>query len=378
MPGARSRQRIRRALVVGALVAQERDQVARRRKADAEHLGLGGLVPELVDRQRREPRPLRQQPDRARVGELPLACGDQDPRIGLARPHSQACLALVGGNRRIAEPHRLHVGRPALADLDLLADAADHWAAVLHGEREARTHGGVRFRHARIPSRPDHRVSPLEQEAVAGMRTTRRIVQRRRPAGRKIMQPLPELLVAAVEDLVEQQAVGLGRIGRPQDEDVDFVFDHSARIARRLVEVDDHLVLGRSGIELAFGHALDAHVAAHVAEGMALGERLDRVDLDLGDAGLRGAGEYERAECDGGGKRFAGHGVLPRRFLFAGCRYSASAPTAAVNGGNAERSTKCLRRGGLDRHALVLEQALRARRPGTSRGRCRSRRRTRP
>src|SRR5262249_27102204 len=48
--GALGQQRIGGALVVGMRVAQERDQVARRRKTDAGNLGIDCVVPELVDR----------------------------------------------------------------------------------------------------------------------------------------------------------------------------------------------------------------------------------------------------------------------------------------------------------------------------------------
>ena len=135
---------------------------------------------------------------------------------------------------------------------------------------------------------------------------------------------MSELLVAAIEHLVEQETIGPGGIGRTQDEDVDLVLDHPARVARRLVEIDDHLVLRRGGIELALGHALDPHIGADLAEGMPVGERLGRVYPDLGDAGLGGA-EGWRAERDCKRDRFAKHGVPPDNSWTVGCRYSASA-----------------------------------------------------
>ena len=124
------------------------------------------------------------------------------------------------------------------------------------------------------------------------------------------MQPISELLVAAVEHLVEQEAIGLGGIGRPQDENVDLVLDHAAGIARRLVEIDDYLVLRRGRIKLALGDPRDPQIGADLAEGVTLGKRLGRVEPDLGDAGLGGADDRQaERDCKRGG--FAKHGVPP-------------------------------------------------------------------
>ena len=59
------------AVAVDALVAQKRDEVAHCGKTDAEHLGAGGFVPQLVNLEWRKEAALRQQPDRLHVGELP-------------------------------------------------------------------------------------------------------------------------------------------------------------------------------------------------------------------------------------------------------------------------------------------------------------------
>ena len=64
-------QRVRRAVAVGGFVAEKRDEVADRGKADAEHLGAGRFVPEVINLERREEAARRQGPDRLRVGELP-------------------------------------------------------------------------------------------------------------------------------------------------------------------------------------------------------------------------------------------------------------------------------------------------------------------
>src|SRR5438045_8931262 len=69
-------------------------------------------------------------------------------------------------------------------------------------------------------------------------------------------------------------------------------------------------ILRRLGIELALGHALDPQIGTGLAEGMAVGERLGRVDPDLDDAGLCGTRGDERRQRTGGGQNFL-HGVAP-------------------------------------------------------------------
>ena len=71
------------------------------------------------------------------------------------------------------------------------------------------------------------------------MRAVLQIVERKLAAAHNVKQPRTELLVAAVKHLVIENAAALGAIDRPQDEDVDLVLHHAARIARRLVEIDD-------------------------------------------------------------------------------------------------------------------------------------------
>jgi hypothetical protein len=156
--------------------------------------------------------------------------------------------------------------RRALAGLELLADTPHHRLAIFHCHREACRHPRIRAGDIRVPRRPNDRVTALENETIAGMRGRGRIVERiaerDRTARGHVKEPRAELLVAAIEHLVEQKPDALGRIGRAQNEDVDLVFDHTAAVARRLVEIDDAGVLRRLGSNSPLATPLDPLIGA--------------------------------------------------------------------------------------------------------------------
>src|SRR5262249_1502183 len=94
-------------------------------------------------------------------------------------------------------------------------------------------------------------------------------------------------LVAAIGDLIKEHAAAARRINRPQDIDVDLVLDEAARIARRLVEIDDAGILGRQRIELTARDALQAFIRSDLAEGTPFGKGLNAVDPDVHRAAPR-------------------------------------------------------------------------------------------
>ena len=280
-------ERIGGAFLIGLLIAQETDHVAGRCVADADDLRFGRLVPKLVNLDRRKFRALRRQPDRLLVGELPLLGRHLDALILLARAHREPRLRLVGRRRRITQLDDRAVRRAARGDLELLADAFDDGRAVFLGHREFRREPGARPRSVRVPSRPYDRVAALECEIVAEFLDRLGIVGDGLRDLRGVLQPVDQEFAAAVVDLVEQHAAALLRIRRPQDVDVGLILDHAARVARRFVEIDDALVLGRVRIEFAFGHTADTDVGADLAELMAIDERLGCIEPKLGDGGIR-------------------------------------------------------------------------------------------
>ncbi len=101
-------------------------------------------------------------------------------------------------------------------------------------------------------------------------------------------------LAAAVGDVVEDLAVALGAIDRPQHEPVDLVLDHAARVAGCALDIHDTGVARVGRVELAFRHAAHALIGAGVAELRAVGERFDFGRAHVGDAGLCGICACER------------------------------------------------------------------------------------
>src|SRR5215471_16670626 len=93
------------------------------------------------------------------------------------------------------------------------------------------------------------------------------------------------------------------QLGRPQDEGIRLVFDHSPRVSWRFTEIGDDAVLRRRGIYLSLRDALDPQVGASVTEATPCGEALDRLSLDLDDRHAQPSrissflGQLERAVC---------------------------------------------------------------------------------
>jgi hypothetical protein len=140
-------------------VAQERDEVAHRGEADAEHLRLGGLVPQLVDLERLERAALWHQADRAGIDELPFRARDLAPPVSFAIPHRQPRLGLVERSGRIAEPPHDQLGRTAGADMKFVPDTAGDRLAVFERDREIGAEPVIGARRARVPARPDDRMA---------------------------------------------------------------------------------------------------------------------------------------------------------------------------------------------------------------------------
>src|SRR5439155_4778913 len=90
-----------------ASVTQKRDEIAHRGKADAEHLGAGRLVPQLVNFERRKAATGWEEADRFRVGEFPSIGGDLATGIALAVAHGQPRMPSVGRDGRVGKPHDL-------------------------------------------------------------------------------------------------------------------------------------------------------------------------------------------------------------------------------------------------------------------------------
>jgi len=156
--------------VVGPLAAQERDEVAHRGEADAEHFRLGRLVPQLVDLERLEWPSLGQEADRAVAGELPFHARDVAPPVGFAIPHRQPRLGLVERDGGIAEAAHDQFCRTAGADVEFVADTAGDRLAVFERDREIGAEPVIGARRAGVPARPDDRMAAPEEKNRARRR----------------------------------------------------------------------------------------------------------------------------------------------------------------------------------------------------------------
>ena len=230
-------ERIGGARGIVLLVAQETDPVARRRIADAGHGRVLRAVGELVEHAGAERRARGQQPDRAAVGEFPAGGRNFHRRVvvAVARREPGARPVQARGGKR-----ELRHARGGSVEQDLLRCRVVEEELVPHrlldrrhaGHLEAQQLGGIG--QTRNPTAPGNGEAVAHQEAVA-----RRFGRGERIAGGRVVQQVQHALVAAIVDVVEQRAVALGRIGRPQDLEIRRVLDLAARVARREPDVDD-------------------------------------------------------------------------------------------------------------------------------------------
>ena len=209
-------------------------------------------------------------------------------RLGFLGAHGESRLGGVEARRGVAQPEGGDLGR-ARAAHQLVADGADDRLAVLLRHRHMHGHAIVGARRVGVPARPHHGVAEAEQQRIAGVLDGARVIG---VGGRRVHQPMRQELAPAIVHLVEELVIAARRVGRAQNEDIGVVLDHAAGIARRLVEIDDDAVARIGGIELALGRADDALVGAGRAERGAVGEGLDLVDGERGDARLGGRGEH--------------------------------------------------------------------------------------
>ena len=245
------------------VVAQERNDVADRGKADAHHDRIAGAVDELVDRaaveaRRGRPRDL----DMPVVDQAPGKTGRRDARVGLALPHRQRRPVRVGNriDERADEAllrQLLDVGvaeQPGVLGDELLP----HHAGDAGDDRKARRQAIVAGRHVALPAAPHHREAAPHQKAVAGML--------RVPAVRRTVEPRHDRLVAAIGHVVDEAPVAAIEIERLQDPKVAAILDIALRVARGPIEVDDPGIQRMCRIEFAEYRAVQALIGADGAE----------------------------------------------------------------------------------------------------------------
>src|SRR5215469_12810964 len=281
LPSAAGDHRIGHPVAIGTLVPQERDKVAGCGKTGTEHSRPGRLVPKVVNPVRRKLRTDRKQADRLAVDKFPAFRRDFSAVITFAVSHCQTRLLLVGRGRGVIQAHDISLAGTASADMKLVTDAPHHRLAVFECRWQSRRHAIVGARGSRVPTRPDEAIAAPERETqsdvlcrlgIVGVRVTRSVVEQ-----------VKDHLTATIGHVIDEEAVRPTQLGRPQNEEIRLVFDHSPSASWRFTKIGDDAVLRRHGIYLSLRDALDPQVGASVTEATPCGEALDRLYLDLDD-----------------------------------------------------------------------------------------------
>jgi hypothetical protein len=167
---AAAHRRIDAALGIDALVAQERHEIAGRGEPHAHYLRRGGIVPQFIDRERREPSSHRHEMHGAVTLEAPGVRGNVHAWVAFPFTHGEPGDAVVEVRGRIAQFRELAVRIAAGAELELLADAANDRLAVVGGDGEAGGQSVVGTRRVRVPARPHDGVAAAERKSEAGIK----------------------------------------------------------------------------------------------------------------------------------------------------------------------------------------------------------------
>ena len=174
---------------VGGLEPEERDGVADRGEPEPDDAWILRRVDDLVDQPGLEPGDvehvlgIRDQPLAIETGKAPVVARDLGARRVRLGAHGQARIRRGQGGGRVAAriaPHERRAAGPA-ADHELCGHCSGDRRAVLGRDRQLDLQAAIARQNVPVPSGPEQAVALLEQEAVAGIGTTGRIVVPRRP-----------------------------------------------------------------------------------------------------------------------------------------------------------------------------------------------------
>ena len=157
-----------------------------------------------------------------------------------------------------AERQREHRSRDDQFD----ADRFRNLRAAAVGERIVGDDFAFLARHVGLPAADHQRITLAQQKGIAGIDGLGRIVA----AVLAEMKHIESAARAAVDHVIEQRAVALGRVERLDDADIDHVLDAAARIARRFLDEDDAGVARIVGVDFTEGAAGKFFVAPGRAE----------------------------------------------------------------------------------------------------------------
>ncbi len=283
---------------VRTLEPEERDGVADRGEAEPDDAWILRRVHDLVDQARLEPADMEHvggighQPVALDPGEAPVGAGDLGARAVRLRAHAEAGFRRLQRDRRIAArvaPHERRALAPLCHD-ELGGHRSGDRLALLGGGRQIDLQAALAREHVPVPPAPEQAVTLLEQETVAGVGPTDRVVV---PAG--LVEHGKRAQIAAVADLVQETVIAAAEIGRPQQDEIGGEGDAPASVARRQLQVDDRGVARVLGIDREVQLSADPLIRADRAKRRTLGKRRSLLDLDSFDRGL----ERRRDQRDG-------------------------------------------------------------------------------
>ena len=315
-------ERVGHALVVRLGGAQEGRQIADRREAQAHDGGIARDVSELVERGRperaRSAEIARGQFDRIelRIDIIPIRCGHRDRLVRVVLPHRQARLRFVGARGRVVEllPGR---GLPLVDDEFLGGRTGDRRAVRILGDRDI-DREQLAGRRRDVPSAFQKDVALAHQESVARIAGGGHVI-----VGLAVVEEIERVGAAAVGDLVEQPAVSLGAVDRPQDLEIGRIGDGAVRVLGRQPDINDDGVAPVVGIDLAADLPADPLILPDRPEGgPPEGRGFHGLDHDPGHARVRGRraaqeGDADQREAGGSPNTWMRAHAFPPDFFFA-------------------------------------------------------------
>ncbi len=228
------------------------------------------------------------------AGEAPLQIGRRRARRRLRLPHGQRRLRGIERGRGIGQV-ALRYLRVVVED-ELLERRPDDGGAVRLVRHRQEGHDVLVGRlQVALPADAHEREAPLEERGLAGTGA------------------------APVGDRVVDRPVPTTHVDGPVDLHGGAVLDVPARVAGRVLDVDDALVAPVVGVDLAVGDPAQQLVAPGGAEAPAVeGGRLHDLQVDACDLGLRSCDEQRQREK---GRTDRGRASSPHRGLLSGRRH---------------------------------------------------------
>ncbi len=174
--------------------------------------------------------------------EAPALGRHRDPLIvGIAAPR-QARFARVERYRRMTARRGMAAQRKR-RDPGAVGDVLDPDRSGDRRDWQIEHHPPVPRQQVALPGKPDDGVAAAHQKAVPGVRQAAGIVR-----GRRVVEELQNSLVAAVAVIEKNPPVAAPRVDRLQYREITGKPDKPVGIRRRLLDIGDALLRGRSRI----------------------------------------------------------------------------------------------------------------------------------